>query len=196
MNAMSWPARQELKGRIDQVIAVALAVLAAWVAAFALRLGFATAAVIALLFAGGALRGFTRAGRRAARARIGRLSERAVRRELAQLAREGWRVVHSLRWRRRGDIDHVTIAPSGTGFVIETKTRTYTQAHLERTREAAAALAAHRPGSAVHAVLCVRHADVATHWEHGVLVVGLHRLVPALRALERRSYSDAAPAIA
>jgi hypothetical protein len=57
---------------------------------------------------------------------------------LAPLQTEGRRLRHSLPWRGRGDIDSVAIAPTGAGFAIEIKTRTYGDRHLARVREQAA----------------------------------------------------------
>ena len=61
--------------------------------------------------------------RLAGRSRIGARSEDEVRRALAPLEAEGWRLRHSLPYRGRGDIDSVAIAPTGITFAIETKTR-------------------------------------------------------------------------
>ena len=52
----------------------------------------------------------------AARSRVGARSEDEVRRALAPLQSEGWRLRHSLTWRGRGDIDSLAIAPTGAGF--------------------------------------------------------------------------------
>jgi hypothetical protein len=54
--------------------------------------------------------------RLAFRSRVGARSEVEVRRVLATLAAEGWRLRHSLPYGRRGDIDSVAIAPTGTAF--------------------------------------------------------------------------------
>src|SRR5437763_491070 len=43
--------------------------------------------------------------RLAARSRVGAESEAQVRRALAPLTREGWRVHHAVDWPRRGDLD-------------------------------------------------------------------------------------------
>jgi hypothetical protein len=59
----------------------------------------------------------------AARSRVGARSEDEVRRALAPLQSEGWRLRQSLPWRGRGDIDSLAIAPTGVAFAIETKTR-------------------------------------------------------------------------
>ena len=47
-------------------------------------------------------------------------------------------------WRERGDIDSLAIAPTGVGFVVETKTRTYDHRHLARVHEQAAWLSRRR----------------------------------------------------
>ena len=94
------------------------------------------------------------------RKRVGADSEAEVRRALQPLAREGWSVRHGVRVRTGGDLDHVLRAPSGIGFVIETKTARYTQAHAARTIHAARWLARRRwryPGGVV-AVLCIARA--------------------------------------
>jgi hypothetical protein len=52
------------------------------------------------------------------RSRIGARSEDEVRRALAPLRAEGWRLRHSLPWRGRGDIDSLAIAPTGVAFAI------------------------------------------------------------------------------
>ncbi len=57
----------------------------------------------------------------AGRSRVGAQSEDEVQRALARLEGEGWRLRHSLPWRRPGDIDSIAIAPSGVAFAIETK---------------------------------------------------------------------------
>ena len=57
----------------------------------------------------------------AGRSHVGAGSEDRVRRALAPLRREGWRVRHSLAWRGRGDIDLVAIRPGLIAFAIEVK---------------------------------------------------------------------------
>ena len=57
--------------------------------------------------------------RLAGRSRVGARSEDEVRRVLAPLTAEGWRLRHSLPYRGRGDIDSVAIAPTGIAFAIE-----------------------------------------------------------------------------
>jgi hypothetical protein len=44
-----------------------------------------------------------------------------VRKALADLEAEGWRLRHSVAYAGRGDIDSVAIAPTGIAFAIEVK---------------------------------------------------------------------------
>jgi Nuclease-related domain len=122
--------------------------------------------------------------RLAGRSRIGARSEDEVRRALAKLEREGWRLRHSLRWAGRGDIDSLAIAPTGIGFVIETKTSRFDPEHVERTAEMAGWLRSHRqswfPNGALP-VMCVVRARRVQQTRAGVLVVSLDQLVMALR---------------
>jgi Nuclease-related domain len=122
--------------------------------------------------------------RLAGRSRVGARSEEQVQRALAPLATEGWRLRHSLRWKGRGDIDCLAIAPTGIAFAIETKTRKFEGQHVARVHEMANWLQARRrrwcPGGAL-AVLCVVHARRLERVEAGVLIVSLDQLVGALR---------------
>ncbi len=113
--------------------------------------------------------------RAAARNRVGADSERAVRRRLAPLRREGWGVRHARPRPGGGDIDHVVVSPAGRRFLIETKTRRYTSEDLARIRGAASDVP----------VLCIARGTGVQHHEGPVLVVSLDRLVPALRAASR-----------
>jgi hypothetical protein len=122
--------------------------------------------------------------RLAGRSRIGARSEDEVRRVLAPLQAEGWRLRHSAPWRGRGDIDSVAIAPSGVGFAIETKTRTYDSRHLAVVQQQAAWLWRRRRRwcrLGAMPVLCVVRAAGIQRWERGVLVVSLEALIPTLR---------------
>ena len=87
--------------------------------------------------------------------------------------------------RTGGDLDHGLRAPSGIGFVIETKTARYTHAHALRTIHAARRLARRRrryPGGALP-VLCIARARHVERIDYDtLLVVSLDRLLPALRA--------------
>jgi hypothetical protein len=126
----------------------------------------------------------------AARSRVGAHSEDEVRRALARLRREGWRLRHSLGWCGRGDIDSVAIAPGGVAFAIETKTARYEDRHLALVREQAAWLWRFRRRlcrRGVVPVLWVARARGVHRWEQGVLVVSLNRLLPALTRRDIRT---------
>ena len=120
----------------------------------------------------------------ARRSRIGARSEDEVRRALAALEAEGWRLRHSLPYRGHGDIDSVAIAPTGVAFAVETKTRTFDVRHLAGVREMALWLYRRRRRwcrRGALPVLCVVRARSLERIENGVLIVSLDRLVPALR---------------
>jgi Nuclease-related domain len=119
----------------------------------------------------------------AGRSRVGARSEDEVRRALAPLRREGWRVRHSLSWRGRGDIDSVAIAPGA--FAIEVKTSRYEYRHLATVREQAAWLRRFRRRwcrQGVVPVLCVVRSRGVQRCEDGALVVSIDSLVAALHA--------------
>jgi hypothetical protein len=120
----------------------------------------------------------------AGRSRVGARSEDEVRRALAVLQHDGWRLRHSLSWRGRGDIDSLAIAPTGVGFAIETKTRTYDDRHLARVRGQAAWLLRRRRRwcrCGAVPVLCMVRAHGVERVEQGVLVISIDRLIPVLR---------------
>jgi len=109
-------------------------------------------------------------------------------RVLAPLQAEGWRLRHSLPWRGRGDIDSLAIAPTGVGFAIETKTRTYDDRHLARVREQAAWLSRRRRRwcrRGAVPVVCLVRARGVQRLEQNVLVVSIDRLIPVLRSAVR-----------
>ena len=158
-----------------------MAVVAVWVAVA----GYGLPALALALGAGVLAFGASRDLKVSRRNRVGADSEAEVRRALQPLARDGWSVRHGVRVRTGGDLDHVLRAPSGVGFVIETKTARYTQAHAARTIHAARRLARRRrryPGG-VMPVLCIARARHVERLEYdALLVVSLDRLLPALRA--------------
>jgi hypothetical protein len=181
---LSHPRRQQLR-RLRRAgshgagaaVALAAAVLVAGAGEPALALGLVLVSAVLGLAS-------RRALRLAARSRLGAESEAQVRRALERLAGEGWRVRHAVEWPGGGDLDHVVRAPSGVGFVIETKTLRWTRAHLLRTGGAARWLAQRRrryPRGVVP-VLCVARARHIDRIEVDVLIVSLGGLVPALRA--------------
>lgn len=134
----------------------------------------------------------SRSVRRARCCRVGAESEAHVRRALKSLARGGWHVRHSLDWPGHGDLDHVVRAPSGIGFVIETKTLRYTRTHGRRTADAARWLGRNRRRYplGVRPVICVARGR-RPHWhEDGVLVTGLDDLVSVLCREAQVALSD------
>jgi Nuclease-related domain len=122
--------------------------------------------------------------RLAGRSRIGARSEDEVRRALAPLEAEGWRLRHALPYRGRGDIDSVAIAPTSIAFAIETKTKTFDSRHLAGVRDMAAWLHRRRGRwcrRGALPVLCVVRARGVERVQDGVLIVSVDRLVAALR---------------
>lgn len=113
----------------------------------------------------------------AARSGIGARSEDEVQRTLDPLRREGWRVCPSVAWRDGGDVDSVVVAPSGLGFAVETKTRSYDERDLRRVREQAVWLGRRWRIREAVPVLCVVRAVGIELFESGVLVVSIDRLV-------------------
>lgn len=120
----------------------------------------------------------------AGRSRVGARSEDEVQKALAVLEAEGWRLRHSLRWLRPGDIDSVAIAPTGMAVVIETKTRTYEERHLVRVGQQVTWLLRRRRRwcrNGAIAVLCLARARGVHRVDRDVLVVSIDQLIPALR---------------
>jgi len=153
-------------------------------AAVAADAGALALAIVAGIVGAGLLGDGLLAFRRAGRSRVGAVSEARVRRALGTLRAEGWRVAHGVSWRGRGDIDHVICSPNGLGFAIETKTRRYSPAQLERTAATARWLGHRRRRfpRGVLPVLCVVYDRRAPVVEHAVRIVSLDCLLDALRA--------------
>ena len=137
VGGLSYPRRQQLR-RLARAAGAAAASALAVILAVAAALAGLTLIACALLFAAVAsglyARHCTRLGGRAA---VGARSEAQVRRALAALEREGWRLRHARPW-QRADIDHVAIAPTGKAFAIETRSRRYGPRHLDTVRAQAA----------------------------------------------------------
>ena len=180
---MSYPRRQQYRRLRRAAITIIGAVAAASLAVAAASQGAMPLAGILLLAALG-LGAYARHwARLAGRSRVGAHSEEQVQRALAVLAAEGWRVRHSLLWQGSGDIDSVAIAPTGIGFAIETKTRSFDGQHLVRVREMALWLQARRrwcPAGALP-VICVARAARLERVDAEVLIVSPDRLPAALR---------------
>jgi hypothetical protein len=147
-------------------------------------IGLTGPALLAAFVAVGLLVAGRRSWRLAVRSAIGARSEAEVRRALVGLAGPGWRVEHGVEWPAGGDLDHVVRAPSGIGFVIETKTSRCAPGHVERTVIAARWLARRRRRypRGVIAVVCVVRARRVERVERGALVVSVDRLPAALTA--------------
>ena len=186
MTRISYPRRQQWQRLERAATALALAALAGLLAVAAVDHGAAgPAAALAIAAAGlvAYVRHWVRLARRSA---VGARSERQVRRALAPLRIEGWRLRHALSWPGRGDIDHVAITPRtvGLAFVIETKTRSYSADQLARTAARARWVATRRRRwcrRGAVPVLCVMRPDGTQRPENGVLVVSIDRLTAALR---------------
>lgn len=180
----SYPRRQQARrlrrAAVSSVVGLAT-IAAAVVAALG---GMAVAAAVLVVIASAFFAMARHQVRLARRSSVGAQSESDVRRELAVLGREGWRLRHSLLWHGEGDVDHVAISPAGLAFVVETKTRTYESRHLAAVRNQADWLRDRRhrwcPRGALP-VLCVTRGHVE-HVEDSVLVVSVERLPGALRA--------------
>ena len=189
---VSYPRRQQLRRLMSAARYAGCAAVAAAASALLASAGQTGLAVIVGVLAAGLGLCSRRAARLARRSRVGAESEAHVRRALKPLTREGWRVAHGVDWPGGGDLDHVLRAPSGMGFVIETKTLRYSRAHVVRTLDAARWLACKRRRypCGVLPVVCVTRARRVERFEDEVLVVSLDRLIRALhqpRALRRRS---------
>ena len=123
--------------------------------------------------------------RLAARSKVGAQSEDEVRRVLGALQAEGWRIRHGLRWRGRGDVDSVAVAPGGVAFAIEIKTRNYDERNLNRVRDQAEWLSRRRRRWCrwgALPVMCVVRARRMQRQEDDVLVVSIDRLASTLRS--------------
>jgi Nuclease-related domain len=180
----SFPRRQQYR-RLRRAAACGTAAIAAGASAIlAGRVGAPVLAAALLLITIALVVDTRRWLPLAGRSRVGARSEDAVRRALAPLEAEGWRLRHSLPCRGRGDVDSFAIAPTGIGFAIETKTRTFDARHLANTRELAAWLYRRRRRwcrRGALPVLCVVRARGLERIEDGVRVVSVDRLLPALR---------------
>ena len=181
----SFPRRQQARRLRRAAARGSAAIVAGALAASAAGIGATALAGLLALVMVALVLDARRWVRLAARSRVGARSEDAVRHALSGLEAEGWRLRHSLQCRGRGDIDSVAVAPTGVGFAIETKTRTFDARHLAHARETAAWLYRRRRRwcrQGALPVLCVVRARGLEGVEDGVLVVSLDRLVSALRA--------------
>ena len=181
---VSYPRRQQFRRLARAGAFGAAALVAALLGLLALTHGELAPAVVLLLAAVGLAIACRHWLGLAARAGVGARSEAHVRRTLAALEREGWRIRHSLNWQGPGDIDSIAIAPTGLAFAIEVQTRSYTPDHLARVTSMACWLRARRgrwcPNGALP-VLCIAEARSPDRIEAGVLVTSRGQLLCALR---------------
>jgi Nuclease-related domain len=180
-----FPRRQQARRLRRAVASGTAAIVAGALAATAAGVGATALAGLLTLVMAALVVDARRWVRLAARSRVGARSEDAVCRALSGLEAEGWRLRHSLPWGGRGDIDSVATAPTGIGYAIECKTRTFDARHLAHARQTAAWLYRHRRRwcrRGALPVLCVVRARGLEGIEDGVSVVSLDRLAPALRA--------------
>ncbi len=117
----SYPRRQQYRRMRRAMVSAAVSTTVGALALVAAAAGATVVAGALLLVMAGLLADARRWLRLAGRSRVGARSEDEVQRALAPLEADGWRLRHSLRWRGRGDIDSVAIAPNGVAVVIETK---------------------------------------------------------------------------
>ena len=181
----SFPRRQQYQ-RLRSAAASSVAGLATGVfAVTAASAGAVPVAGMLLLVMVGLLTYARHWVRLAGRSRVGARSEDDVRRALAPLEAEGWRLRHLLPYGSRGDIDSLAIAPAGIAFAIETKTRTFDARHLAGVQETAASLYRRQrrwsPRGALPVLVVVR-AKGFERVQDEVLIVSIDRLVAALRA--------------
>jgi hypothetical protein len=181
---VSYPRRLQLRRLGRASSRGAEAVIALGAAALVAAAGELGLALMLGLLSGILALASRRALRLVTRSRVGAESEAQVRRALERLADDGWRIRHAVDWPGRGDLDHVVRAPSGIGFVIETKTLRWTRDHVVRTFEAARWLARRRRRypRGLTPVLCVTRARRVERVDGDLLIVSLDRLLPVLRA--------------
>jgi nuclease-like protein len=96
-------------------------------------------------------------------------AEQSVGRELEELRREGWIVLHDIQPAGKRNVDHVTSGPGGV-FVIETKTSAYLDHHLGIVKQQAAHLNRHL-GVWVTPVICIERRAGNPFKHHGVWIV-------------------------
>ena len=181
---MNYARRQQYRRAFRAVAAATSSAAAALLALLTASEGAASLTTIWLILALGLALYARRWVSLAGRSRVGARSEDQVQRALAVLEAEGWRLRHSLRWLGPGDIDSVAVAPTGIAVVIETKTRTYAELHLDRVRMQAAWLVRRRRRwcrNGTLAVLCLVRTRGVQRVDRDVLVVSIDQLIPALR---------------
>jgi len=184
MSGRSYPRRQQYRRLRRAGVSGVAGVTAGLMAVVAASVGAILVAGVLLLIMVGLMIDAHRWAGLARRSSIGARSEDEVRRALAGLEAQGWRLRHSLPWRGRGDIDSVAIAPTGAAFAIETKTKTLEDRHVARVLEQAEWLSRRRRRwcrRGALPVVCLARRRGVEHVEAGVLVVSIDRFTSALR---------------
>jgi hypothetical protein len=187
---MSHPRQQQHRYLvIAAALAIACLVLLAVAGTMAKRHqsnGLIWATLIIAACAGGLARqGYVRAQRY----RVGANSEDSVRRRLRALEAGGWQIRHGVPWAGGGDIDHLATSPDGLlTTVIETKTRSYTDAHLAKLRMQCLAVSRQlEPGCLCAPVLCLVAAQGIHRYEGETVVVSADALCSALELLHEEA---------
>ena len=126
---------------------------------------------------------------RAHRYRVGANSEDSVRRRLRALQATGWHVRHGVPSAWGGDIDHLATSPDGLlTAVIETKTRSYSDAHLAKLRIQRLGISRQlEPGCLCAPVLCLVAAQGVHRYEGETVVVSADALCAALELLHEEA---------
>jgi hypothetical protein len=130
------PRRQQYRRLRRAVASGAAGVATGAFAVIAAAAGARAVAGILIVATAGLMIDARRWVRIAGRSRVGARSEDEVRRALAPLEADGWRLRHSLPYPGRGDID--SGQSTGIAFAIETKTKTLDARHLVTVQDMAA----------------------------------------------------------
>jgi hypothetical protein len=133
----SFPRRQQYRRLRRAGVSGVAGVTAGLMAFVAARAGAIPVAGVLVLIMVGLMIDARRWAGLARRSRIGARYEDEVRRALAGLEAEGWRLRHSLPYRGRGDIDSVAIAPTEVAFRGRDQDPTLDVRHLAGVREMA-----------------------------------------------------------
>jgi hypothetical protein len=111
----------------------------------------------------------------------GARSETAVGLTLELLVADGYRVQHDVEQPGEGNVDHLVVGPGGT-FLVETKTRSFRDAHLTKVKRQAAKLQ-RELGGWVTPVICLHERTARGPWlQDGVWIVPHEFLLGWMRA--------------
>lgn len=109
----------------------------------------------------------------------GARAEEAVGTILNELRREGWVLMHDIKQRSEGNIDHIASGPNGI-YLVETKQRRYEDAQLTKVKRQAAKLH-DELGAWVTPVICLHQRNAKPFRKSGVWVVPGELLLDWLR---------------